>query len=218
MTLAMPDLLTLRQTIEAIVACCDDGDVWDRYAWVYADGDDPLDARFYLSSGDEEDELLVDEDGEGLPPFAAEHALTHYLEAATFADVLIVQKRQRPMSTPEDYARALDFYHRRDAFLDLGEASESDIDEALRAGLSTGLFTEYDLVLATCPPERVGDAARTVANLFALSIAEALTLCRQLPLSLGRRVNRRDGEAIERRFSALGLPLQKTEHRALPWT
>ncbi|HEX7814221.1 DUF7716 domain-containing protein [Dyella sp.] len=213
----MPELLSLRQTIEAIVACGDDGDVWDRYAWVYADGDGALSSRFYLSSGDEEEDLLVDEDGEGLPPFAAEHALTHYLEAATFADVLIVQKRQRPMSSLDDYAVALDFYVHRDAFLDLGEASEIDVDNALRAGISTGMFTEYDLVLTACPPAKVGEAARTAVDLFGLSIADALSLCRQLPLSLGRRVNLRDCEKIERRFAAMGLPLQKTEYRALPW-
>jgi hypothetical protein len=214
----MSELLTLRETIETIVSCFDDGDVWDRYAWVYTDRDGPLTAcRFYVSSSDEETDLLIDEDGEGLPLVAAEHALSHYLEAVTFADVLIVQKRQRPLSTLEDYARALDHYVRVDAFLELGEATETDIEAALQANLATGLYTEYDLVLAECPAPRVGEVARAVSALFSLSIAEALSLCRQLPLSLGRRVNALECGQIERRFAALSLPLQKVTHRALPW-
>lgn len=214
----MSELLSLCDTIETIVACNDDGDLWDRYAWIYADGDDALSARFYLSSGDEEEDLLIDEDGEGLPVFAAEHALSHYLEASTFVDVLLAQKRQRPLSELHDYAAALDYYLRMDVCLELGEASDADIDAALHLGLASGLHTEFDLVLPECPVDRQNDAARILSQLFALSIADALALCRQSPLNVGRRVNTLERERIQRAFAGLGLPLTCTTYHALPWS
>ena len=47
----MRKLLCLRDGIEAIAACHDGGDVWDRYCWVYVTDDVPLvDAQLYLST------------------------------------------------------------------------------------------------------------------------------------------------------------------------
>jgi len=214
----MSTLISLREAIEAMADCRDDGDVWDRYAWVYVDGDGALTAsRFYLSSSEDEENHLVDETGEGLPAFAAEHGLHHFLEAATFADVLSVQKRQNPLSDVEDYARALKHYAHRDAFLDLGDFHASNDHAPLLSGISRDLYTEYDLVLAHCPADRIGDAARAVSALFEWPLPEALALCRQLPASLGQRIDSQACERIERRFAALSLPLVRHTYRALPW-
>lgn len=216
----MSTLLSLREAIEAIAACRDDGDVWDRYAWVYADdGEGPLTAsRFYLSSAEDEENHWVDEIGEGVPAFAAKHGLYHFLEAATFADVLSVQKRQHPMSAVEDYARALRHYAQYDAFLDLGGFEAGHGDAPPLPGIARDLYTEYDLVLAQCPADRVGDAARAVSALFELPLPEALALCRQLPASLGQRIDAQALARIERRFAALSLPLVRHTYRALPWS
>lgn len=214
----MSTLMSLRETIEAIAACRDDGDVWDRYAWVYADGDSPLTAsRFYLSSAEDEENHLVDETGEGVPAFAAEHGLYHFLEAATFADVLSVQKRQHPLSGVDDYAGALTHYAHHDAFLDLGRFQSGESDALPLPGISRDLHTEYDLILADCPAERVGDAARALSALFDLPLPEALALCRQVPASLGQRIDAQTCARIERRFSALSLPLLRHTYKALPW-
>jgi hypothetical protein len=221
MTMPAPDspvLLTLRETIEAIVASCDDGDVWDRYAWVYAtNGDTPIHQRFYLSSAEDEEDLLIDENGEALPPFAAERGLYHYLEAATFADALIVQKQQKPLSELDDYAAALDHYVRRDAFLDLGDFYSGTSDVPALPGIARKLATEYDLQLTECPAERIGDAARATAHLLDINVAEALARCRALPLVLGERVDTQRCRQIQRAFAALSLPLQQTIYHALPW-
>lgn len=221
MTMLAPDspvLLTLRETIEAIVASRDDGDVWDRYAWVYVShGDALIRQRFYLSSADDEEDLLIDENGEALPVFAAERGLHHYLEAATFADVLIVQKRQKPLSEFDDYAVALEHYHRQDAFRDLGNFYTGTGDAPALPGIARDLATEYDLQLTACPAERIGDAARAVAHLLEINVAEALTRCRSLPLVLGERVDTQRCGQIQRAFAALSLPLQQTTYRALAW-
>lgn len=96
----MTDLLALGQALEAIAGCSNDRDVWDRYGWVYATDGDERDARFWLSDHDAE------HDDPSVEAFAAEHALSTYLEAATFADVLDVQKRQRAAAIAGDFRAA----------------------------------------------------------------------------------------------------------------
>ncbi|MGJ7526688.1 DUF7716 domain-containing protein [Variovorax sp. GB1P17] len=219
----MPQLLNLREAIDALAACHDDSDLYDRYTWVYASDDGPLrDARFYLScdadEDEEEEETITDESGEDMPAFAVTHGLRHYLEAATFADVLTVQKQQQPLSVVEDYAVALTHYHEQDAFLDLGGFYSGECaSNAPLPGISRELFAEYDLQLVACPAEHVGEAARATAALQQISVAQALALCRQLPLSLGVRVTGRERDRIEARFAALSLPLKRTTHRSLAW-
>lgn len=114
----MSELLTLHEAIKAITAACDEGDGWDRYSWVYIDGviTQPS-CQLYLSSAADEEDLLIDQDGEALPLFAAEHRLHHYLEATAFADVLRMQRQQQPLSDVADFAIALDHYDRHDVFL-----------------------------------------------------------------------------------------------------
>lgn len=212
-------ILTLREAIEALAACRDDSDVYARYSWVYAsDAGSLLDAHFYLSCDEEEQDAVEDALGREMPAFAVEHGLVHYLEAATFVDVLTVQKQQRPRSSLEDFAAALVHYHERDAFLDLGSfASGECTSEAPVAGISREFFAEYDLQLAACPAERVGEAARATAALLEINVAEALARCRRLPLPLGTRVDGRRQERIEERFNALSLSLVRTTHRSLAW-
>lgn len=214
-----PRLLSLREAIEALAACLDDSDLYDRYVWVYASDDDSLhDARFYLSSNADEEDSVTDEQDEDMPAFAVANGLRHYLEAATFADVLSVQKQQQPLSTLDDFATALAHYHDQDAFLDRGGFYSGECaSNAPHAGISRELYAEYDLQLVVCPAERVGDAARATAALREVNVAEALALCRQLPLSLGSRVNGRERDRIEERFAALSLSLKRTTHRSLAW-
>lgn len=216
----MPRLLSLREAIEALAACHDDSDLHDRYVWVYASDDGPLrDARFYLSShADEEEEPVADELDQDMPAFAVTHGLQHYLEAATFADVLTVQKRQQPLSGLEDYAVALAHYHDQDAFLDLGGFYSGECaSNAPLPGISRELFAEYDLQLVACPAEHLGKAARAAAALLRINVAQALALCRQLPLSLGVRVTGSERDKIEECFAALSLPLKRTPHWSLAW-
>ncbi|WP_266170411.1 hypothetical protein [Dyella subtropica] len=114
----MSELLTLHEAIEAITAACDEGDGLDRYSWVYIRGAiTQSSCRLYLASATDEEDLLVDQDGEALPPFAAEHQLHHYIEAAAFADVLRMQRQHQPLSDVADFAMALDHYDRFDVFL-----------------------------------------------------------------------------------------------------
>ncbi|WP_430392371.1 DUF7716 domain-containing protein [Dyella sp. 20L07] len=114
----MSELLTLPQAIEAITDAFDEGDGWDRYAWVYIRGEitEPT-CRLYLSHVADEDDALIDQNGEAMPPFAADHELRHFLEAADFAEVLFMQRRLEPQSVFADFVRALDHYRRHDAFL-----------------------------------------------------------------------------------------------------
>jgi hypothetical protein len=111
-------LLTLQEAIEAITDAFDEGDGWDRYAWTYIDGDvtDPA-CRLYLSHVADEDDSLIDDNGEAMPAFAATHHLRHFLEAADFAEVLFMQRRREPGSSITDFATALDYYRRHEAFL-----------------------------------------------------------------------------------------------------
>ncbi len=216
----MAQLLSFREAVEAVAACLDDDDLYRRYSWVYASEDVALrDALFFLSTDeDEEEEPVEDARGREMPAFAVEHKLVHYLEAATFADVLTVQKRQHSLSSLEDFAKALKHYHEEDAFLDLGGfVSGECASNAPIHGISRELFPEYDLQLVECPAQRVSDAARATAALLKINVGEALARCRQLPVSLGTRITGRQREQIEARFAELSLPLKRTTHRALAW-
>ncbi|KRG64449.1 hypothetical protein ABB26_07440 [Stenotrophomonas humi] len=216
----MIELLDLRQTLDAIAACNDDGQVWERYGWVHATDGGALAARFWLppseeEAWDEDDEVAVAARGLGLSPF---------LEPATFADVLDVQKRQRPLSTLEDYARALDYYAEYDAFLQvpgmdeaLGEASAAEQDAAQVMGVGPGIFASFDVVLVACPAEHMKGAASRVATLLAIPVGEALARCRMLPLALGQHLDRvRCGE-VQAPFEELGATLQIHAYRPFPW-
>ena len=214
----MRKLLCLRDGIEAIAACHDGGDVWDRYCWVYGTDDVPLvDAQLYLSTREDEDDPAVNEDGEEHPAFAMAHGLVNYLEAATFADVLSVQKRQQPLSQLEDYAVALEHYAEQDAFLDRGEFYSGGNEPEPTPGLSRDIYAEYDLHLTACPADRLLAAAKAAAELLGINAAEALNRCRQLPLILGERVDARERDRIEARFADTCLPLQRTTHVPLAW-
>ena len=120
----MSALLTLREAIDAITEAFDEGDGWDRYAWVYIRGNitEPA-CRLYLSHVSDEDDALIADHGEALPPFAAQHDLHHFLEAADFAEVLFVHRRHHASPTLDDLARALDHYRRHDSFLGVPPAS-----------------------------------------------------------------------------------------------
>jgi hypothetical protein len=214
----MRECLSLLDSIEAIAACHDDRDVWDRYCWVYAtDGVPLVEARIYLSSRDDETELELDGYGAQPPAFAVAHGLVAYLEAATFADVLSVQKRQQPLSRLEDYAAALEHYAEQDAFLDRGEFYSGDSEPQPSPGISRDLFAEFDLELVSCPMDNVLAAARATADLLQIGVADALNRCRRLPLVLGERIDARERERIEARFARIGLPLQRTTHVSFVW-
>ncbi|RDI97019.1 hypothetical protein DVT68_19210 [Dyella solisilvae] len=120
----MSELITLREAIDAIRDAFDEGDGWDRYAWVYIRGEitEPG-CRLYLSHVADEDDALIDDRGEAMPPFAARHHLQHFLEASDFAEVLFVQRKRAPASSVDDYARALEHYRRHDAFLGMSPDS-----------------------------------------------------------------------------------------------
>ena len=202
-------LISFRETVEAIAACSDDRALWQRYAWVYVEGDTALlDSRFYLVSNfDEDDERRVLD-------FADRYDLSSCLEAASFADVLSVQKRQQPHSGLEDYAIALEHYSEQDAFL---EVPGGDTPKAAEPGLARDLYAEYDLFLAECARDRLTVAAREVSAVLEIDIANALQRCRGLPLCLGERMTGDQCRQIEARFSALSVPLQRVTHRSFPW-
>lgn len=215
---SMAELLTLCQALEAIAACNDDRDVWDRYGWVYATDGDEQEAMFWLSGHD------VEDDDPAVQAFVAEHGLSPYLEAATFADVLEVQKRQRPLSTLDAYAHALGYYSEYDAFAQvagieeaLDEAPAEEQQAARAMGVGRGIFAAFDVVLAQCPETRVKDAARLVAGVLEVAVGQALPLCRALPLELGRDLQRTRAAAIVADFQALGIGPEVRGYRAFPW-
>ncbi|MBD8571811.1 hypothetical protein IFT86_22595 [Pseudomonas syringae] len=124
-----------------------------------------LESRFYLvPNTDEDDERRVLDLGD-------QYNLSPCLEAADFADVLCVQKRQQPNSSLEDYAIALEHYAQQDAFL---EVPGGDDLKAAEPGLARELYAEYDLFLAECAPDRLGVAAREVSAVLEINIATAL--------------------------------------------
>jgi len=205
----MFELNSFRETVEAIAACSDDRALWQRYAWVYVQGDTALlESRFYLVSNiDENDERRILD-------FGDQYNLSPCLEAADFADVLCVQKRQQPHSSLEDYAIALEHYAQQDAFL---EVPGGDDLKAAEPGLARELYAEYDLFLAECAPDRLGVAAREVSAVLEINIATALQRCRALPLCLGERMTGDQCMQIKARFFALSVPLQEVTHRSFPW-
>lgn len=203
-------LKSFRETVEAIAECSDDRALWNQYVWVYVEGDTALlDSRFYLVSRDDEDE-----DERRVSEFRARHDLSSCLEAATFADVLSVQKRQQPHSSLEDYAIALEHYSEQDAFL---EVPGGDEPKPAEPGLARDLYAEYDLFMAECAPDQLSVAAREVSAILEINIASALEGCRALPLCLGERMTGDQCMQIEARFSALSIPLQRVTHRSFPW-
>ena len=216
----MIELLDLRQTLDSFASCNDDDEVWARYGWVHASDGGALRASFWLPASEAE---AFDDDE--LPTAVRALGLSSFLESATFADVLDVQKRQRPLSTLEDYAAALDYYAEYDAFLQvpgideaLGEASEAEQAAALAIGVGPGIYASFDVVLSQCPAQHVKDAARQVAGVLAVSIGEALAACRDLPVCLGEQLDRKRCAGIVAAFDAFGVSLHVRGYKPFPWS
>ncbi len=213
----MLSLMCLREVIEAIGACIDDNDVWQRYSWVYADGDGSVEGcQLYLSSPHDEGK---EEPGEGddRPGFAVSNNLYPFLEASTFAAVLQVQKRQKLDSTVHDYAKALDHYCHYDAFLGLTEppGPASKNQEMPFKHLGFNIYREYDLLFEQCPSQHLPAMARAASEILRVPIGEALSLCRRPPVQLGQRVDGRISTRIEKR--CYGLPLLVQIYVPFPW-
>ncbi|UWU57702.1 hypothetical protein NDR96_02030 [Stenotrophomonas maltophilia] len=216
----MIELLDLRQTLHAFAACNDDDEVWNAFGWVMASDEDLLAARLWLPSSSDE---ALDDDGERSAASAA-MGLFPCLEPATFADVLDVQKRQRPLSSLQDYAQALAYYAEYDAFQQvegideaLAEAEAAEQVAARAAGVGTGIFASFDLTLGACPEEQIKAAAQRVARLLEIPVDEALACCRALPLVLGKALDRRRAQAFKDDFTAVGATLQVQGFKPFPW-
>lgn len=216
----MIELLDLRQTLHAFAACNDDDEVWNAFGWVMASDEDLLAARLWLPSSSDE---ALDDDGERSAASAA-MGLFPYLEPATFADVLDVQKRQRPLSSLQDYAQALAYYAEYDAFQQvegideaLGEAEAAEQVAARAAGVGTGIFASFDLTLRACPQGQIKAAAQCVARLLEIPVGEALACCRALPLVLGKALDRRRAQAFKGDFEAIGATVQVHAFKPFPW-
>lgn len=216
----MIELLDLQQTLHAFAACNDDDAVWNAFGWVMASDEDLLAARLWLPSSSDE---ALDDDGERSAASAA-MGLFPYLEPATFADVLDVQKRQRPLSSLQDYAQALAYYAEYDAFQQvegideaLGEAGVAEQAAARGAGVGTGIFASFDLTLKACPEGQIKAAAQRVACLLEIPVGEALARCRALPLVLGEALDRRRAQAIKDDFEAIGAAVQVHAFKPFPW-
>ncbi|WP_313415299.1 hypothetical protein [Stenotrophomonas sp.] len=216
----MIELLDLQQTLRAFAACNDDDAVYASFGWVHATGGDLLQARFWLPSSSDE---ALDDDGERSAASAA-MGLFPYLEPATFADVLDVQKRQRPLSSLQDYAQALAYYAEYDAFQQvegideaLGEAGAEEQAEAREAGVGAGIFASFDLTLKACPEGQIKAAAQRVARLLEIPVGEALARCRALPLVLGEALDLRRAQAIKDQFEAIGATVQVHGFKPFPW-
>lgn len=216
----MIELLDLQQTLHAFAACNDDDEVWNAFGWVMASNEDLLAARLWLPSSSDE---ALDDDGERSAASAA-MGLFPYLEPATFADVLDVQKRQRPLSSLQDYAQALAYYAEYDAFQQvegideaLGEAGAEEQVEAREAGGGAGIFASFDLTLKACSEGQIKAAAQRVARLLEMPVGEALARCRALPLVLGEALDRRRAQAIKEDFEAIGATVQVHGFKPFPW-
>ncbi|WMJ67908.1 hypothetical protein [Stenotrophomonas sp. 24(2023)] len=216
----MIELLDLRQTLHAFAACNDDHAVHASFGWVHATGGAPLQARFWLPP---DEDTAFDDDGE-VPAEAQALGLSEYLEPATFADVLDVQKRQRPLSTLADYAQALTYYHAYDAFLEvdgidaaLGEATAEDRAVAREAGVGAGIFASFDLQLLGCAEDQLKAAAQCLARLHEVPVGAALARCRALPLTLGQALDRTRAQAIKDTFDAIGATVQVQGFKPFPW-
>ncbi len=216
----MIELLDLQQTLHAFAACNDDDEVWNAFGWVMASSEDLLAARLWLPSSSDE---ALDDDGERSAASAA-MGLFPYLEPATFADVLDVQKRQRPLSSLQDYAQALAYYAEYDAFQQvegideaLGEAGAEEQVEAREAGVGAGIFASFDLTLKACSEGQIKAAAQRVARLLEIPVGEALARCRALPLVLGEALDRRRAQAIKDDLEAIGATVQVHGFKPFPW-
>lgn len=216
----MIELLDLQQTLHAFAACNDGDAVWNAFGWVMASGEDLLAARLWLPSSSDE---ALDDDGERSATSAA-MGLFPYLEPATFADVLDVQKRQRPLSSLQEYAQALAYYAEYDAFQQvegideaLGEAGAAEQAAAREAGVGTGIFASFDLTLKACPEGQIKAAAQRVARLLEIPVGEALARCRALPLVLGEALDRNRAQAIKDQFEAIGATVQVHAFKPFPW-
>ncbi|MCR1807069.1 hypothetical protein NTC87_17925 [Stenotrophomonas geniculata] len=216
----MIELLDLRQTLHAFAACNDDDEVWNAFGWVMASDEDLLAARLWLPSSSDE---ALDDDGERSAASAA-MGLFPYLEPATFADVLDVQKRQRPLSSLQDYAQALAYYAEYDAFQQvegideaLAEAEAAEQVAARAAGVGTGIFASFDMALNACPEAQIKAAAQRVARLLEIPVGDALARCRALPLLLGEALDRRRAQAIKDDFADIGATLQVRGYKPFPW-
>ncbi|MCF7749555.1 hypothetical protein KQ945_02260 [Bacillus subtilis subsp. subtilis] len=213
-------LLDLRQALDAFAACNDDHDAWASFGWVHVTEGDLMAARFWLPA---DEDTAFDEDGE-VPADAQALDLSAYLEPATFADVLDVQKRQRPLSSLQDYAQALMHYAEYDAFLEvegvdeaLGEAGAAEQDAARAGGVGPGIFAAFELTLAGCADGQINATAQRVAHLFDIPVGQALARCRALPLVLGAALDRRRAQAIKDDFADIGVSLQVRGYKPFPW-
>ncbi|HEL4832207.1 TPA: hypothetical protein UN269_002134 [Stenotrophomonas maltophilia] len=216
----MIELLDLQQTLHAFAACNDEDAVYASFGWVHATDGDLLQAGFWLPA---DEEAAFDDDSD-VPARARALGLSSYLEPATFADVLDVQKRQRPLSTLADYAQALAYYAEYDAFQQvegideaLGEAGAEEQAEAREAGVGAGIFASFDLCLVACPADQLKAAAQRVARLLEIPVGEALARCRALPLVLGEALDRRRAQAIKDQFEAIGATVQVHGFKSFPW-
>ena len=216
----MIELLDLQQTLHAFAACNDDHAVYQSFGWVHATDGDLLQARFWLPP---DEETAFDDDSE-VPADARALGLSTYLEPATFADVLEVQKRQRSLSTLAEYAQALVHYHEYDAFQEvegideaLGEATAADRAAARDAGVGAGIFASFDLQLLACADDQLKATAQRVAHLHEVPVGEALARCRALPLLLGEALDRNRAQAIKDEFEAIGATVQVQGFKAFAW-
>ncbi|MGB5905800.1 MAG: hypothetical protein WBG87_00055, partial [Stenotrophomonas maltophilia] len=216
----MIELLDLQQTLHAFAACNDDDEVYASFGWVHATDGDLLQARFWLPA---DEEAAFDDDSD-VPAGARALGLSAYLEPATFADVLDVQKRQRPLSTLADYAQALAYYAEYDAFQQvdgidevLGEAGAEKQAAARGSGVGTGIFASFDLILNACPEGQIKAVAQRVAHVLEIPVGEALARCRSLPLALGERLDRNRAQAIKDDFDAIGATVQVHGFKPFPW-
>lgn len=216
----MIELLDLGQTLQAFAACNDDHDVYASFGWVHASEGDLLQARFWLPP---DEDTAFDDDSE-VPAEARALGLTTYLEPATFADVLDVQKRQHPLSGLADYAAALAYYHEYDAFQQvegideaLGEATAEAQAAARAAGVGAGIFAAFDLQMVACPDAQLKAAAQCVARMHGVPVGEALARCRALPLPLGEALDRNRAQAIKHEFEAIGATVQVHGFKPFPW-
>lgn len=216
----MIELLDLRQTLVAIAACNDDHAVWESFGWVHATDGDLMQARFWLPP---DEDSAFDEDGE-VPAAAKALGLSTYLEPATFADVLDVQKRQCPLSSLQAYADALAYYAEYDAFQQvegideaLGEADAGQQQAAREAGVGAGIFASFDLALIACTETQLKAAAQRVTRLFEIPAGEAFARCRALPLVLSSALDRNRAQAIKDDFEGIGATVQVRGFKPFPW-
>lgn len=206
----MLETMSFKDAAQAVAACGSDAGVWQRFSWVYVQGDQPLLAsRFYVASSEDE-EAFAD-----TAAITTEQGMTTLLEAADFADVLSMQKRQRPLSSLGEYALAVEHYAEHDAFIEVNEGYAPAA--VTPPGLARDLYAEYDVHLAVCPAQHIGAAARVVASLLEVDLATALRGCRALPLCLGERVNADRCAQIEERFRAIEVPVHRTTYRSFAW-